>query len=294
MEHIKFSSQIKKTSRLAWGMWRFEGDVKNAEILINQVLETQINFFDTADIYGTSEMGYFGACEDLLGKVFENNKGLRQKIILATKGGIVPGLPYNSSKEYLISALDASLKRLKTDVIDIYQIHRPDNLAHPEIVAGVLDNMISSGKVRAIGLSNYKISQIMALDKYLGNKISCIQPEVSLLEISPFENGILDYAMQQDFKVLAWSPLGGGRLLKPKSPIEHELNACLNEMARKYESNIANIALAWLLRHPSKIIPIIGSQNIENIKSCTKALSINLKIEDWYKIFEIACGQKMP
>jgi aryl-alcohol dehydrogenase-like predicted oxidoreductase len=154
------------TTGLGWGMWRFTGtDVSAARGLIDAAFEAGINFFDTADIYGFNGSGGFGDAEILLGKVFADDPSLRAKMVLASKGGIIPPTPYNSTTDYLIEACEASLRRLQTDVLDLWQIHRPDLLAHPHEIVAAFDKLQASGKVRAFGVSNFTVAQTRALHR---------------------------------------------------------------------------------------------------------------------------------
>ena len=150
-------------SPFAWGMWRFRGtNLAHADRLVRNALDSGISLLDTADIYGLDSGESFGAAEALLGRVLEADAGLRGRFVLSTKGGIIPGTPYNSSADHLVSACEASLRRLKSDRIDLYQIHRPDILTHPHEAAGALVKLRESGKIRTAGVSNYTASQTTA------------------------------------------------------------------------------------------------------------------------------------
>jgi aryl-alcohol dehydrogenase-like predicted oxidoreductase len=192
-------------SPIAWGMWRFgQSSVAEGRALIDAAFAAGVTLFDTADIYGFNGVDGFGDAETLLGKVFAEDAALRDRMILATKGGIRPPLPYDQSTAYLTEALEASLTRLGVESVDLYQIHRPDILTHPQEVARALEDMVSSGKVRAIGVSNFTIPQIRALEAFLTIPLASLQPELSPLESGPIENGLLDLAMERDHAVL-WS-----------------------------------------------------------------------------------------
>jgi aryl-alcohol dehydrogenase-like predicted oxidoreductase len=185
-------------SSIAWGMWRLaEGGrtATDAARLVHTALDAGINLLDTADIYGFDGAGGFGDAEALLGDVLATEPGLRGRMVLASKGGIMPPLPYDQSAAYLNAAIEASLKRLKTDVIDLWQVHRPDILAHPQEVARVLDDAVAAGKIRTLGVSNFTIHQTAALNQFLGHKLVSTQPEISPLRIDCIENGELDQAM---------------------------------------------------------------------------------------------------
>jgi diketogulonate reductase-like aldo/keto reductase len=182
----------KVVSSLAWGMWRFTGDdVGAAQGLVEAAFAAGITLFDTADIYGFNGSGGFGDAEVLLGKVFKAAPGLREKMVLATKGGIMPPLPYDQSRDYLTSALDASLTRLGVDHVDLWQVHRPDVLTHPQELARSLEDMVKSGKVGAVGVSNFTQAQVESLHSFLSIPLATTQPEISALAIDPIENGLI-------------------------------------------------------------------------------------------------------
>ena len=183
-------------SALAWGMWRFRGDdLAASRRLVETALEVGIDLFDTADIYGPGNGEPFGAAEALLGRVFAEAPGLRARMVLATKGGIEMGVPYNSSADYLVRACEASLKRLGVEQVDLYQIHRPDTLAHPAEVAKGLDQLRRAGKIAEAGVSNYSPSQVAALQAHLPFDLASTQPEYSPLAIAPISDGVLDQAV---------------------------------------------------------------------------------------------------
>lgn len=171
-------------SPIAWGMWRFTGeDVPAGRDLVEAALEAGITLFDTADIYGAGSPGGFGSAEALFGRVLADAPALRDRMVIATKGGIRPGIPYNSSAAYLAEALDDSLARMGVDRVDLYQVHRRDLLAHPQEVAGALSAMVAAGKVRGIGVSNHSPAELDALQAFLDLPILSTQPELSLIHI---------------------------------------------------------------------------------------------------------------
>lgn len=284
-------------SPIAWGMWRFAEDnrgVAEAARLVHAALDAGITLLDTADIYGFDGKGGFGEAEALLGKVLKAEPGLRQRMVLASKGGIRPPLPYDQSREYLAQAINASLRRLSTDVIDLYQIHRPDILAHPQEVARALDDAVVAGKIRALGVSNFTIAQIDGLDHFLGHTLVTTQPEISPLRITCLENGELDQAMRMGLVPLAWSPLGGGSLLSPGSGREAEVAAALDKVAEAQNVSRSVAAYGWLMAHPAGIVPIIGSQNPARISEGMQALDMRWNRQDWYAVLVAARGERLP
>ena len=274
-------------SPIAWGMWRLAEDGRSAgeaAKLVHAALGAGITLLDTADIYGFNGTSGFGDAEALLGEVLAAEPGLRQRMVLATKGGIMPPLPYDQSPEYLNAAIDASLRRLKTDTIDLWQVHRPDILAHPQEVARTLDAAVAAGKIRTLGVSNFTQPQVAALNHFLTNKLVATQPEISPLRIDCFENGELDQAMQLGLTPLAWSPLGGGQLLEPKGARDIAVCAALDVVAQAHGISRSIAAYSWLMAHPAGIVPIIGSQNPARIAEGASALSVRWTREDWYAV----------
>lgn len=284
-------------SSLAWGMWRLTETCANAgEVvtLANAVLDAGIDFFDTADIYGFNGTDGFGDAEALFGKALAEEPSLRARIVLASKGGIMPPLPYDQSRAYMDSALEASLTRLGVEQIDLYQIHRPDILTHPQELASFLEAAISSGKVRAVGVSNFTTAQITTLSRFLDTPLATTQPEISPLRIDPFDNGELDQAIRMGLTPMAWSPLGGGRLMRPESEREHAVARAIGAVADARGIDRAVATYSWLMAHPAGIIPIIGSQNAGRIGEATGALNVQWTREEWYSVFTAARGSPLP
>jgi len=282
-------------SSLAWGMWRFAGDdLKASRAKIYAALEIGITLFDTADIYGPDNGEPFGAAEALLGRVFAEDRSLRDRLVLATKGGIVMGVPYDSSPAYLESAIDASLRRLGVERIDLYQIHRPDILTHPQEAARALDDAVASGKVRAVGVSNYTAAQVAALSRFLTVPLASLQPEFSPLAIEPLEDRILDTAMGNDMAVLAWSPLGQGRLGDPADERSRRVAAALDAQAGKFGASRAAAAYSWIMAHPARPIPIVGTQNPARIREAADAYKVKWTRQDWYEVLVASRGERLP
>jgi len=283
---------------LAYGCWRLAGTgVAEAATKISTALDAGMTLIDTADIYGGAGPEGFGEAEALLGDVLAADQSLRGRMILATKGGIVRGLPYKSTKDYLIRACEASLKRLQTDVIDLYQIHRPDLLTGHDEVADALLALQYQGKIREIGVSNYTPAQSRALEAHLGFPLVSQQPEFSALEISPLFDGVLDHAMATGARILAWSPLAGGDLLQDAAGAPgraRDVITVLDRLAGAYGTDRTAIALAFLMAHPAGVIPIIGTQTPARITAATKAYDVPLTRRDWYDILEASRGARMP
>jgi aryl-alcohol dehydrogenase-like predicted oxidoreductase len=282
-------------SPIAWGMWRFAGaGVENGRKLLEAAFEAGVNLFDTADIYGFDGNGGFGDAESLLGDIFAATPALRDRMVLATKGGITPPVPYDSSDDYLLRALENSLRRLKTDRVDLYQIHRPDILAHPQEVARTLEDMVSSGKVLAIGVSNYTLDQTRALISFLSVPLVSQQPEFSPLWTEPMTNGLLDLAMSEGIATLAWSPLGGGRIAEPGDEREHALAAALDAKAQAAGVSRASAAYSWIMAHPARPIPIVGTQNPARIAEIAQVSGVRWTRAEWYDVLVASRGEKLP
>jgi aryl-alcohol dehydrogenase-like predicted oxidoreductase len=280
---------------LAFGHWRFVGhDLATARRLVESALDLGMNLIDTADIYGyRGDDAGFGDSEMLLGEVLRSAPGLRDRMVLATKGGIVPGVPYDSSQGYLTRACEASLRRLGTEVIDLYQIHRPDPFTHPAEVAEALNRLVESGKVRAIGVSNYPDPMIEALHPLVRVPFVTTQPEYSVGRLDPLRTGSLDQAMRLGLTPLAWSPLAGGRLATGQG-IRSELIQALDRIAAGHGCDRSAVALAFVLAHPSAPVAIVGSQRVERLREATRALTVDLTRSDLYDLIEASEGVPLP
>ncbi|HEU4969939.1 aldo/keto reductase [Sphingomonas sp.] len=282
-------------SPIAWGMWRFAGDdVNAARRKVEGAIEAGVTLFDTADIYGPDNGEPFGAAESLLGRVFAESRALRERMVLATKGGIVIGTPYDSSAAYLEQAIDASLKRLRVERVELWQIHRPDMLTHPQEVARALEKAHAGGKIAAIGVSNFTVAQTAALQHFLTVPIASTQPEFSALALDPIRSGLLDQAMTMDFTVLAWSPLAGGALMEPRNTRALEVAALLDRKAEETGVDRSAAALSWIMAHPARPIPIVGSQRPERIALIPQALKPRWTRAEWYAVLQASMGERLP
>jgi aryl-alcohol dehydrogenase-like predicted oxidoreductase len=293
--------------RLAFGCSRFaEAAESSPHERIETALNLGMNLIDTADIYGFtspvagSDSDGFGGAEVMLGRVIKEVPHLRDKMILATKGGIRPPIPYNSSQSYLMDALDASLRRLRTDYVDLYQIHRPDLLTSFEELGRVLGYMVESGKVRHIGVSNFTNSQLRALEKFVTVPLVSRQPQGSLWHHAPIMDGTLDMCQEYKLTPLIWSPLAGGQLATGQvDNAEDRLRfntviSVIDELAETHSATRTQIALAFLLKHPSQPVPLVGSQKPRRLEEAAGALKINLSSREWYGLLESRLGSRMP
>ncbi len=281
---------------LGFGTWRFTNDdLGAAHELVETALDVGMNLIDTADVYGLDYDGSgFGGNEEMLGKVLAQAPGLRDRMVLATKGGIMPPIPYDSSDAYLRSAVEASLGRLGVDVIDLYQIHRPDMFAHPAQVAETLSSLVGEGKIRAIGVSNHTPAQHDALIAHLGDlPLATSQPEYSPAFLGPLRDGTFDLCMRNGIVPLAWSPLGGGRLMSGEN-VPAALITTLNELAQREGVDRAAICYAFVLAHPSAPVALLGTQNPDRLRAAVATLGVALNRNDVYRIVQDSEGVPLP
>ena len=280
---------------LGFGCWRLVGSDTNAAThLISQALDLGMTLIDNADVYGLDWGGKaFGESEALLGAVLASSPDLRDKMVLATKGSIIPGVPYIANAAYLNAACEASLTRLHSDHIDLYQIHRPDMFTHPEETAAALDGLVEAGKISMVGVSNYTIPQVHALRAYLKAPIVSLQKQYSLGDLDMLRDGSLDLCMETELTPLAWSPLGGGSLISgagQRADLMHAVDA----LAARENVDGAAIALAFILAHPSCCVPIIGSQSPDRLQAAMQATQVTLTRADVYQLIEASEGVALP
>jgi aryl-alcohol dehydrogenase-like predicted oxidoreductase len=280
---------------IAYGQWRYTTDrVADAQALLEAALDAGMNLIDTADVYGLDWGGTgFGSVETLLGRVLSVAPHLRDRMVLATKGGIRPPTPYDSSPAALRAACHDSLRRLHTDTIDLYQIHRHDLFTHPAEVAGALVALRDEGVIREVGVSNHTPAQVEALQAHLPFALVSDQPEYSALHLHPLRDGTFDACMQHGRTPLAWSPLAGGRLATGDG-VGSELLAELNRLADREEVERSHIALAFVLAHPSAPVAIIGTQRPDRIGASLAALRVHLDRNDVYRIVQASEGVPLP
>ena len=280
---------------LSFGLWRYTNtDLAAAQEVLETALDAGMNLVDNADVYGFDWGGTgFGQVEEILGSVLAGAPGLRDRMVLATKGGIMPPLPYDSSPSYLRSACEASLTRMGVDVIDLYQIHRPDLYAHPADVAATLTELRVAGKIREVGVSNHTPAQVAALQAHLDFPIATNQPEFSARRLYPMRDGTFDQCMQLGITPMAWSPLAGGSLATGDG-VAPELLAELDRLAEREGVDRSHIAMAFVLAHPSRPIAIVGSQNIDRITDTVRALAVQIDRSDVYAIVQASEGVPLP
>ncbi len=280
---------------VALGLWRFTtSDLGTAIGIVETALDSGMNLVDNADVYGFDWGGSgFGACEDLLGRVLAERPDLRDRMVLATKGGIRPSVPYDSGATYLRSACEESLRRMGVERIDLYQVHRPDNFAHPAEVAATLDALVDEGKVAAVGVSNHTPSQVEALTAHLRAPLATVQPEFSAAHLHPMRDGTFDQCMATGTLPLAWSPLAGGRLATG-SGVAPDLLPVLDGLAQREGVDRATVAVAFVLAHPAAPVAIVGTQRPERLVAQAGAASVRLDRADVYSIVQASDGVPLP
>ncbi len=301
MQNITLGTSPLTCSRLAYGCWRLagsEGGPRHEDAVgiaaVRAAYEAGYTLFDNADIYGRGE------CERIFGKAMRDTPGMRERIVLATKCGICPPWDgrthcYDSSAAYLIASVEGSLKRLGTDSVDLFMIHRPDFLGDPAEIGGTFAQLRAQGKVREFGVSNFRPSQLAALQKHCAMPLIVNQVEVSLATLFTLDDGTLDQCLAERITPMAWSPLAKGALLDaPKDACTEKLQSLLAKIAAEKSATPAAIAIAWLLKHPSRMQPIIGSVNPERIREAARADAIELSRGEWYSLLTAARGTPLP
>ena len=284
-----------RIGRLGFGCWRLVGSSESQyRELLETALDLGMNLVDTADVYGLDWGGTaFGEAEANLGRVLAAAPELRDRMVLATKGGIAPPTPYNSSPSAITAACEASLTRLRVDVIDLYQIHRPDLFAHPAEQATALTALRDQGKIREVGVSNFTPQQHEALAAHLPFPLVSTQPEYSAAELGALRDGTLDLCMRDGVVPLAWGPLAGGRLATG-ADVRSELIAALDRLAEKHGTSRTTLAISFVLAHPSRPVALLGTQNPERLASAAQALAVPLDRADVYSIVEASEGVPLP
>ena len=314
MQQVQIGDSDLRASRLAYGCWRIIPGGKAVEVTpdregsarkaIQSAIDAGYTLFDHADIYSD------GLGEWVFGRFLRDNKSVRDKLLVASKCGIrkaddpITTAPYryDFSAEHIIRSCEESLRRLQTDRIDLYQLHRPDFLAEPQEVARAFTKLREQGKVRHFGLSNALPSFFSLIQKWCPFKLQVNQVEISLTRLDFFRNGTMEQCMMEKITPLAWSPLAAGRLCFPGAIDLNEpghakriqLREAIDLVARERNVSRAVVAIAWLLRHPSGIMPIIGSTDPNNIKDIAKALDLKLSREEWYSLLEGSLGERLP
>lgn len=288
MKKVSLSDSGPKVSEAIYGFWRWtdEGAQTTSQIekTVNLCLELGINTFDHADVYGDT------AIEEHFGKVVQNKSFKREDIVLFSKCGIRKSSNkyltyYDTSRDHIVNSINGSLKRLKTDYLDIFLLHQSDFLSDPEETATALAEIVKSGKTKHIGVANFTVFQHQLLASYLRIPIVTNHIELNLMNTSAIEDGRIDFIKQSFSKPLAWAPLAGGKILNGTEEKAVRLRAKLEEVGKKYDANIEQTAVAWLMKLGT--LPIIGSLSETRIRNGASASDIKLSHEDWYEIYQV-------
>lgn len=310
MEYITLENTDLKVSKIGLGMMRIGAKpYDEVEALLLEALNSGINFFDHADIYGN------GKSEELFGQFLQNHPELREKMIVQTKCDIVTanhgGPRYDTSADYIKSCVEHSLQRLHTDYIDILLLHRPDPLWNPKDIAQVFNELKQEGKVRYFGVSNFSASKMASLQKQVNQPLLVNQIQLSIVHSSAidrnvffnmndphainYDDGILDYCYDHNVLVQPWCPLQAswqhGCFID--NPIYPKLNEVLESLANQYQVSKSAISLAWLLKLPNLMQPIIGTTSVEHLKESLDCLKVNLTHQQWYDLY-CAKGIQLP
>ena len=295
MEKIYLSDAGPKVSPAIYGFYRwdvYEMNANKMEGIIDLCLELGINTFDHADIYG----GY--QCEEIFGEIIRNKRIKREDIVLFTKCGLVvpnsnnPGVRvkyYDTSKEHILKSLENSLRKLRTDYIDIFLLNQLDPLSNLEETALTLQKMRESGKVKNIGVVNFSVFQHQLLSSYLRIPVVTNHIELNLLNTSAFDNGQIDYLKQKYMRPLATAPLAEGQIANSIEKRPLLIRRKLEELSLKYNANIESIAVAWIVKLGA--LPLIGTTNEQRIKNISRAFDIDLERQDWYELYQASRGE---
>ncbi|RLJ51875.1 putative oxidoreductase [Litoreibacter meonggei] len=295
MDRVSLTSDLT-FSRLVYGMWRVADDADTSpthvEAKIQTCLDQGITTFDQADIYG----GY--VAEAVLGGALKANPSLRAKMEIVTKCDIVAPAGrysdarvkhYDTSRKHIEYSVDCSLRDMGIDHIDLLLIHRPDPLMDHNETGAALDDLVQSGKVRSVGVSNFRPYDWELLQAGMKTQLATNQIEISLAEVAPFTNGDIAFHQRQGQPLMAWSPLGGGGLMTGKGDVADRLDA----IAADQGVDRAAVAVAFLLHHPANILPVLGTNNLERIAKISDALKVQLDRETWFSLYEAALGREV-
>jgi predicted oxidoreductase len=284
-------------SRIVYGMWRLSDDtdtsVAHVQAKIEACLAQGITTMDQADIYG----GY--AAEEVLGAALKAAPALKDQIEIVTKCDIVAPAGryadarvkyYDTSRAHIVASVDHSLRLMNIDKIDTLLIHRPDPMMDHHETGAALDEVVASGKVRSVGVSNFKLHDWTLLQSAMKTRLVTNQIELSLTAHAGFTNGDVAYLQERNIPIMAWSPLGGGSLMTGTGAAQD----ALAKVAAENGVDNAAVAVAWLLAHPANIMPVMGTNNINRIKSLSDALKVNMDRETWFELYTAALGTEVP
>ena len=313
MQTLQLGKSDLISSRIAYGCWRLGGTegsdlsperAAQARRAVLAAYDAGYTLFDLADIY------CHGEAERVFGQVLKEVPGMRERILISSKCGVCrqgdphPDSPYryDFSAGHIICSCEESLQRLGIETLDLYQLHRPDYLCDPDEVANVFTRLQTSGKVRQFGVSNFQPSQVVALQKACPMPLIVNQVEISLSHLNRFHDGTLDQCLTEKITPMAWSPLAAGRLAgndpidlrDPDHARRIHVRELLDLIARERQSTRPIVGLSWLLKHPSQILPIVGTTDPARIQEVSHAVDLELSRDEWYRLLEAALGQRLP
>ncbi|MCO6389613.1 oxidoreductase [Aliihoeflea aestuarii] len=297
MERVQITPDLS-FSRLVYGLWRLADDedtsARHVREKVESCLAQGITTMDHADIYG----GYAG--EKIFGDALRDAPELRDRIEIVTKCDIVAPMGryesarvkhYDTSEAHIRSSVEQSLHDLGVERIDLLLIHRPDPLMDHVETGRALDHLVASGKVRAVGVSNFRPWDVTLLQSAMSQKLVANQIELSLVEHRPFTNGDLAFVQERGIVPMAWSPLGGGGLFTDG---DSALSQALGRIAGEQGVEASAVAVAWLLRHPARILPVLGTNRLERIARIAEAMTVEIDRQTWFELYSLAIGHEVP
>ena len=297
MERINLADDLS-FSRIVYGMWRLGDDADTSpahvQAKIEACLKQGITTMDQADIYGGYE------AEEILGNAFKASPYLKDRVEIVTKCNIVAPVGrhaaarvkyYDTDAAHITQSVEDSLRLMQIEYIDMLLMHRQDPMMDHDETGAVLDGLVASGKVRQVGVSNFRPWDIDLLQSAMNTRLSTNQIEISVLEYAPFTNGDIAYLQQHRIPPMAWSPLAGGTLFAPGNSALHDT---LAGIAARHDADVATLAVAWLLAHPARIMPVMGTNNLDRIARIGDAAGLNIDRETWFEIYTAAIGAEVP
>ena len=300
MIKIKLAENLE-ISRIVQGHWRLANWKLTSQKLLSHTLEAielGVNTFDHADIYGDY------SSEKEFGEAMRLKQGIRDQVKLVTKCGIMllsAKYPdrrqkhYDYSFDHITGSAEASLKNFGTDHIDLLLLHRPAPFLNPEEVSRAFSSLYHTGKVLHFGVSNFNPAQFEMLDRYLDNKLVTNQVEISPSCLEHFDNGNIEFFLREKIKPMAWSPLAQGKIFNPGDEKNFRIFNALTQVAGELNvPDIDTVVYSWLVQHPAKIIPIVGTGRIDRLQKALNALEVTMSMEQWYRIYTASKGNDVP
>ncbi|MGB1669538.1 MAG: aldo/keto reductase [Candidatus Puniceispirillaceae bacterium] len=297
MERINLADDLS-FSRIVYGMWRLGDDADTSpahvQAKIEACLEQGITTMDQADIYGGYE------AEEILGNAFRAAPHLKDKVEIVTKCNIVAPVGrhaaarvkyYDTGAAHITQSVEDSLRLMQIERIDMLLMHRQDPMMDHDETGAALDGLVASGKVRQVGVSNFRPWDMDLLQSAMNTRLSTNQIEISVLENAPFTNGDIAYLQQHRIPPMAWSPLAGGALFAPGN---RDLHDTLAGIAARHDADVATLVVAWLLAHPARIMPVMGTNNLDRIARIGDAAGLHVDRETWFEIYTAAIGAEVP